>query len=152
MYVYIHILSTSPRAIYIYLYIYIYIYIHIYSVLFPGPHGRPLCAHRPTWWVNWRACCLPSSTQPCDTVRLDRDWKLEVGALLRRELAHHCQKLRGSGMVFGEVPCGLAVSFDKLDHLQLTPTSMTKSRAQFVCCTVRRVHHAPHHANCRPRL
>jgi len=62
-------------------------------------------------------------------VRLDRDWNLEVAALMRRELAHHFEKLRGSGVVIGEVPCGLSVAFDKLDQLQLTLTSMTTSRA-----------------------
>jgi len=61
--------------------------------------------------------------------RLDRDWNLEVGALVRRELAHHFEKLLGSGMVVGEVPCGVSVEFDKLDHLQLTLTSMTTSRS-----------------------
>jgi len=61
-------------------------------------------------------------------VRLDRDLNLEVGALVRREFTHHFEKFLGSGMVVGEVPYGLSVSFDKLDHLQLTLTSLTTSR------------------------
>jgi len=85
-------------------------------------------------------------------VRLDRDWNLEADALVRREFAQHFEQFRGSGMVVGEVPGGLSVTFDKLDHLRITFTSMTKSHAQFVCSTVERVHHTPHHAHCRPRL
>jgi len=49
--------------------------------------------------------------------------------LLLFALAHHFEQLLGSGMIIGEVPCGLSVAFDKLDHLQLTLTSMTTSRA-----------------------
>ena len=91
------------------------------------PHSSSDCTPRPTRWDNWRACYSPSVTQPCDTVRLDREWNLEVGALERVEFAHHSQNLRGSGSVFGEVPYCLSESSDKLDHLQLTPTSMTKA-------------------------
>ena len=56
------------------------------QLLVPGPRGSTLCAHRPTQCVNWRACCNPSSTQPCYTVRLERDRNLEFGALERLEL------------------------------------------------------------------
>ena len=54
------------------------------------PVRNTLYARRPAaGWVNRRACYSPSSTQPCELVRLDCPRNLEFDALERRELAHN---------------------------------------------------------------
>jgi len=140
------------RCIYLHIYIYIHTYIDVYislcvyiytcgySALLIEPGGSPLCARWFTRLANWRRSNGILEFGACN---------LECCAHFRGELAHHFEKSVGSGMVFSKVPRGLAVEFDKSDDLQLTLTSMTTLRAQFVCSTGGHARRTKRRVHCR---
>jgi len=139
--IYLHIYIYTHTYIDVYISLCVYIYTCGYSVLLIQPGGSPLCALWFARLANWRR----------SNRILELAFNLEWCSLCRGELAHHFEKTVGSGVVFRKVPRGLAVAFDKSDDLQLTLTSTTTLRAQFVCSTggharrtKRRVHRRPH--------